>query len=270
MKKTTAETCSQAQRDFIRAHKRHHRFVRHMRAAVLLLFLLLWEYCADKNLIDSFFFSSPSRVAACFLGMAQDRSLFPHIGITLLETVVSFLLVTGLSLLAATLLWHSRKLSEILEPYLVVLNSLPKSALAPLLIVWLGTGINTIITAGISVAVFGAVISLYTGFLQADPEKQMLIRTLGGNRRDVFFKAVLPASVPVILSSMKVNIGLALVGVIIGEFLAARRGLGYLIIYSSQVFQLTSLITSILILCAIAMGLYQIVQGAEHWYKKRI
>ena len=161
-------------------------------------------------------------------------------------------------------------MSEILEPFLVVLNSLPKSALAPLLIVWHGTGMDTIIAAGISVAIFGAIINLYTGFLQADPEKLLLIRTLGGTRRDCFFKVVLPASIPVILSNMKVNIGLSLVGVVIGEFLAARRGLGYLIIYGSQVLQLDMLITSILLLCIIAMGLYQLLQFAEHCYKKKV
>ena len=252
------------------AHLRHHRFVRWARLLLLVFFLALWEFCADKGLIDSFFFSSPSRVAACFVSMLQNKSLFLHIGVTLTETVVSFFLIVLISLAAATLLWHSKRRSEIAEPYLVFLNSLPKSALAPLLIVWLGTGIDTIIVAGISVAVFGAVISLYTGFLQVDPEKLKLIYTLGGSRQDTFFKVVLPASVPTVLSSMKVNIGLALVGVIIGEFLAARRGLGYLIIYSSQVFQLDVLITAILLLCIIAMGLYQIIQFAEHWYKKRV
>jgi len=237
---------------------------------LLIVFLAVWELSANLQIIDSFFFSSPSRVVKCFLSMVKDRSLFAHIGVTLLETVVSFLLVIILSLAVATLLWYSKKLSEILEPYLVVLNSLPKSALAPLLIVWLGTGIDTIIVAGISVAIFGAIINLYTGFMQVDPEKIKLIHTLGGTRKDTFFKVVLPASIPTILSNMKVNIGLALVGVIIGEFLAARRGLGYLIIYGSQVFQLNMLITSILLLCAIAMGLYQIIQGLEHYYKKKI
>lgn len=266
----TNQTDSAAQQEYMRAHLKHHRFVRWARLLLLVFFLGTWELCADKGLIDSFFFSSPSRVAACFISMLQNKSLFLHIGVTLTETVTSFLLIVLISLACATLLWHSKRLSEIAEPYLVVLNSLPKSALAPLLIVWLGTGIDTIIVAGISVAVFGAVISLYTGFLQVDPEKLKLIYTLGGSRRDTFFKVVLPASVPTILSSMKVNIGLALVGVIIGEFLAARRGLGYLIIYSSQVFQLDVLITSILLLCIIAMGLYQIVQFAEHCYKKRV
>ena len=261
---------SDAQQTYMVRHYRHHRFVRIARIAILILFLAVWEVAADTGLIDSFFFSSPVRVVTCFISMVREKSLFIHIGVTLLETVASFLLVVFISLAAATALWYCRGLSEILEPYLVVLNSLPKSALAPLLIVWLGTGIDTIIVAGISVAIFGAVINLYSGFLQVDPEKLKLVLTLGGTRRDGFFKVVLPASVPTILSNMKVNIGLALVGVIIGEFLAARRGLGYLIIYGSQVFQLDMLITSILILCAIAMGLYQIIQMAEHRYKKRV
>lgn len=263
------ERYSVAQQDYMQKHYRQHRRIRAARLLVLLLFLGVWELAAATGAIDSFFFSSPSRVAVCFFSMLKDRSLFSHIGVTLAETVASFALVSLISLMAATLLWYSGILSRILEPYLVVLNSLPKSALAPLLIVWLGTGIDTIIVAGISVAVFGAIINLYTGFLQVDPEKLKLIRTLGGQKKDAFFKVVLPASVPTILSNMKVNIGLSLVGVIIGEFLAARRGLGYLIIYGSQVFQLNMLITSILILCAIAMGLYQAVQFAEHWYKKK-
>ena len=201
--------------------------------------------------------------------MFLDGSFFTHTGITLLETLLSFLLITLISMATATLLWYSKTLSEILEPYLVVLNSLPKSALAPLFIVWLGTGINTIIVAGISVAVFGSIISLYTGFKHVDSEKLKLIYTLGGNQFHAFHKVVLPSSIPIILSNMKVNIGLALVGVIIGEFLAARRGLGYLIIYGSQVFKLNMVITSIIILCVIAMGLYQCIQWLEHLYKKK-
>ena len=260
---------SKAPQDSRARHVRHLQFVRIARLLILFLFLAVWELAADAGWIDSFFFSSPVRVVTCFLTMVREKSLFVHIGVTLLETVASFLLVVLLSLAAATALWYFRGVSEIAEPYLVVLNSLPKSALAPLLIVWLGTGIDTIIVAGISVAIFGAVINLYSGFLQVDPEKLKLVLTLGGSRKDTFSKVVLPASVPVILSNMKVNIGLALVGVIIGEFLAARRGLGYLIIYASQVFQLDMLITSILILCAIAMGLYQLVQMAEHRYKKK-
>ena len=155
---------------------------------------------------------------------------------TLYETIVSFLLVILISMLLAILLWTIPKLSEILDPYLVVLNSLPKSALAPLLIVWLGANRTTIIVAGISVAIFGSILNLYTCFSNVDPEKIKLIYTLQGNRFHALTKAVIPSCIPSIISMMKVNIGLCLVGVIIGEFLAARNGLGYLIIYASQTF----------------------------------
>lgn len=247
---------------------RHNRTVTFIRFLLLLFFLLLWEFSTRMEYIDAFFFSSPSQVGLCFIGMVKDLSFFTHTGITLLETLISFLLVFVIGMSCATLLWYSGKCSEVLEPYLVILNSLPKSALAPLFIVWLGTGINTIIVAGVSVAIFGSVINLYTGFQQADEEKIRLIYTLGGGRREAFLKVVLPDSVPIILSNMKVNIGLALVGVIIGEFLAARRGLGYLIIYGSQVFQLNLVITSIIILCIIAMLLYRLIQALEHHYVK--
>lgn len=247
----------------------HHQYtIRLFRILILIFFLILWQVCASTGIIDSFFFSSPWQVLTTFFHMVMDLTFFVHTGITLLETVVSFFLVLILGLFCATLLWYFEKLSEILEPWLVVLNSLPKSALAPLFIVWLGTGIHTIIIAGISVAIFGSIISLYTGFRQADPEKIRLIATLGGNKKDAFLLVVLPSSIPTILSNMKVNIGLALVGVIIGEFLAARRGLGYLIIYGSQVFQLHLVITSIVILCLIAMGLYALIQMLEKYYLK--
>lgn len=233
---TQHETLSENQIRFLRSHRRHHHLIGCFRLLLVVAFLSLWELAAAKEWIDVFFFSCPSGIVLYLYQMLLDYSFFTNTGITLLETIVSFLLVTFLSLLAATLLWYVHSLSEILEPYLVVLNSLPKSALAPLLIVWLGTGTNTIIVAGISVAVFGSIINLYTGFSQADPEMLKLIYTLGGDRKDAFAKVILPSSVPLILSNMKVNIGLSLVGVIIGEFLAARRGLGYLIIYGSQVF----------------------------------
>lgn len=257
------------QEEFVRAHRRHHHQVSSWRIFLFLFFLGLWEISADLNWIDSFFFSSPSRVVRCFLNQLSTNHMLSHIGVTLFETIASFLLVILLSLLAATMLWYSRKLSEILEPYLVVLNSLPKSALAPLFIVWLGTGSTTIIVAGISVALFGSIISFYTGFQQVDPEKITLIYTLGGKKQDAFLKWFCPAPSPSSSSTAKVNIGLALVGVIIGEFLAARRGLGYLIIYGSQVFRLDMVITSIIILCIIALLFYKSIQLMEHRIKKK-
>lgn len=259
---------SSAQLAYISAYKRNLYFIRFARIAVLVTFLILWETAASTGWIDSFIFSSPSQIAICFLEMVLDRSIFLHVGITLYETLLSFLLVTILSLLVVILLWFSKTLSAIMEPFLVVLNSLPKSALAPLLIVWLGATQTTIITAGMSVAIFGCILNLYTSFMNVDSESLKLIYTLGGNKFQALCKIVIPSCIPAIISNMKVNIGLCLVGVIIGEFLAARSGLGYLIIYSSQVFKLDWLLMSICILCVLAMGLYAMINLLEKKYQK--
>ena len=234
---STAASSSTAQMTFLLKYRLHKRIVSAARILLLAVFLFVWELTASYQIIDSFIFSSPSKIAQCFLDMVADHSIFLHLGVTLYETIISFLLVIVFSILTAVLLWFSRKLSEILEPYLVVLNSLPKSALAPLLIVWLGATRTTIIVAGMSVAIFGSILNLYTSFMSTDPGKMTLVYTLGGKRHQVLTKVVLPSSIPAIISNMKVNIGLCLVGVIIGEFLAAKEGLGYLIIYSSQVFR---------------------------------
>ena len=260
---------SHGQKLFLSRLRRHRMIVRTARVLILVLFLILWEVCASTGIVDSFIFSSPSRIALCFWEMVLDRSIFLHIGITLYETIVSFVLVTVFSIFLAVLLWCSKQLSEILEPYLVVLNSLPKSALAPLLIVWLGATPTTIIVAGMSVAVFGSIMNLYTSFITVDQEKIKLIYTLHGTRKHALFKVVLPSSVPAVISNMKVNIGLCLVGVVIGEFLAARSGLGYLIIYSSQVFKMNWLLMSIVLLCIMAMGLYAVIGVMEKLYEKR-
>ncbi|MBQ5698156.1 MAG: ABC transporter permease subunit, partial [Lachnospiraceae bacterium] len=176
---------------------------------------------------------------------------------------VSFILVIVLGIGGAILLWSSRTLSEILDPYLVILNSLPKSALAPILIVWLGANVRTIIVAAVSVAVFGSILTLHNGFSNMDRDQIKLIASLGGSKKDVMTKVLLPGSVPMIISNMKVNVGLCLVGVIIGEFLAAKAGLGYLIIYGSQTFQLTLVVTSILILCILSALMYRGIAWIE-------
>ena len=260
---------SKNQLHYLNMHRRHKRIIAVSRVSILLTFLFLWEFSANTGLIDSFIFSSPSRIARCFWEMTLDQSIFLHIGITLYETLASFACVTLFSLLVAVLLWSSRKLSEILEPYLVVLNSLPKSALAPLLIVWLGATPTTIIVAGMSVAVFGSILNLYTAFITVDEEKIRLIYTLHGKRQHILTKVILPSSIPAVISNMKVNIGLCLVGVVIGEFLAAKSGLGYLIIYASQTFKMTWLLMSICILCLIAMALYALINALEKWYQRK-
>lgn len=261
--KTNTNTLSIEQNKFLYQVKRNSILISLSRFLLLFTFFILWEISSSLGWIDSFFFSSPSAIIQLFIEMCKDLVILRHITVTLLETLVSFLAVTFLSVFCSILLISLPKTAKVLEPFLVILNSLPKSALAPLIIVWLGTGMKTIIIAGMSVAIFGSIINMYTGFSQVEEEKIKLIYTLGGTKKDTLFKVILPSSIPIIVSNMKVNIGLALVGVIIGEFLAAKEGLGYLIIYGSQIFQLDLLIMSIIILCIIAIGLYQIINVIE-------
>ena len=250
---------SKSHEAFVKQYRRQQHKIKACQIILFVSVLTLWETGTRNGWLNGFIFSSPGRILETAVNMARDGSLFYHIGITLLETIGSFLLITVLSIAAAMILWWIPMLAKILEPFFVLLNSLPKSALAPILIVWLGNNMKTIIITAISIAVFGSIINLHTGFMEADEDQIKLIRILGGNKIHCL-----------IVSTMKVNIGLALVGVIIGEFLAAKAGLGYLIIYGSQVFKLDWVMLSIFILCIIAMVLYKILNILEKYAEKNI
>lgn len=250
---------------YIKKLQRHQKKVLFIQIFLLIFFILIWEISSEMGWINSFIFSSPSRMFRAGMDLMNNGRLLIHIGITLAETFASFFLVAAFSIFIAVLLWWNHTLSEILEPYFVILNSLPKSAMAPIFIVWLGNNMKTIIVTAISVAIFGSILNLFTSFISTDPDKIKLIRTLHGSRIDCLTKVVLPMNLPSILSILKVDIGLCLIGVVIGEFLAAKEGLGYLIIYGSQVFKMDWVMLSIVLLCLIAVGLYKCIT----WLEKR-
>lgn len=262
------EPVSAHQQAYIDNYHRRRRLVAFWQIFILVLFISLWETATRLGILNDFIFSSPSRIIKTFVTMASNGTVFYHIGITLFETFLSFFIVLVAGILLSVLLWWNRSISGVLEPYLITLNSLPKTALAPIFIVWLGNNMKTIIVCAISLAIFGTVINLTTSFTQMDPDKLLLIKTLGGGRKDMLQKVIVPGSIPNIISNMKVNIGLCLVGVIIGEFLSANAGLGYLIVYGSQVFKLDWVLMSIVILCIIATALYALLNLIEKVYLK--
>ena len=263
MKNLDNNPVSPQQQEYVKKIKQNHILIRIYQIMIFVCFLILWEYSAKHGIINDFIFCYPSKLFATMIDMLKDGSLLHHIGITLYETLIGLVIVIAGSLINATLFWWNKTLSRVLEPYLVILNALPKSALAPVLIVWLGANKTTIIVCACSVAIFGSILNIYTGFINVDADKIKLIETLKGSRFQCLKLVVLPSNIPNIISIMKVNIGLCLVGVIIGEFLAAREGLGYLIIYGSQTFKMSNVLLSILILCVIAMLLYMLLQHAE-------
>ena len=251
---------SPLQKKFIIKQRLYTISVTLSRLILFLGFVGLWEFSADKGIINAFIFSSPVRLYQTFIDLAKDGVIFMHIWVTLYETIVAFAIITVVGIIFAILLWCFKGLSDCLEPFMVVLNSLPKSALAPMLIVWLGTNTKAIIITAVSVAIFGMIINLYTGFLGIDKEKITLIRTLGGNKWHILCKLIIPGS--------KKIIGLCLVGVIIGEFLAAKKGLGYLIIYGSQVFKMSYVVLGIVILCIISTILFAIINIIQKLFLK--
>lgn len=263
MSKQPISAISPAQEKYVKQLKHQKHFILFMRWFSFLAFLALWELAAYQEWINSFIFCSPSSIWQCFVDMLLHQELLKHISITVLETLIGFFLVVVISVLFATLLWWNETLAKIVEPYLVILNSLPKSALAPVLIVWLGATTETIIVCAMSVAIFGSILNMYTGFTTVDSDRIKLIQTLKGTKWDILRLVIIPSSLPNILSIMKVNIGLCLVGVVIGEFLASKAGLGYLIIYGSQTFKMSWVLMSITILCILAMILYGILQKIE-------
>ncbi len=250
------ETVSKERKEYLKKKKFRRISILVCQIAALVLLGVLWEVLANLGVIDSFIMSQPSRIAKTFLNLSANR-LHWHLWVTCYETLTGFFLgVTGGTLLAV-LLWWSEYLSKVLEPFLVVLNSLPKIALGPVIIIWVGAGTQAIIVMALAISTIVTVLEMLNGFLATDPDSVKMAETFGANRAQVFAKIILPSNLHTLFNSMKINIGLSLVGVIAGEFLVSKAGLGYLIVYGGQVFQLDLVMTSVLILAVMASLLYK-------------
>ncbi len=240
------------------------------RVGLLLIFLLLWELLAKFNVIDSFISSSPSRMWNCFVELVKTDQLGKHVGITLLETIISFFLATTLGTLIAIILWWFEGVRKVLEPYIVVLNALPKIALGPIIIIWMGTDMSSIITMALAISLFVTILNTLSGFLSVEKSKLMLMQTLGANKWQTLVKLVLPSNIPNIIDALKINVGMCWVGTIMGEYLVSHAGLGYLIIYGGQIFKLDLVMTSTVILCFLAGGMYYLVALLQKFVSKRL
>lgn len=228
-----------------------------IRLLILVLIFALWEMAARLKLIDPFVTSQPSRMVKTLVNLYHQGELFRHIGVTCLETVAGFIIGTIVGTLIAVILWWSDFTAHVLEPYLVILNSLPKVALGPIFIIWIGAGPSAIIAMALAISLIVTILEVLNGFIQTDEEKIKLVETFGANRLQVFLKVVFPSNIPAMINALKVNVGLSWVGVITGEFLVSKAGLGYLIVYGGQVFQLDLVMTSVIILALAAALMYQ-------------
>jgi NitT/TauT family transport system permease protein len=249
--------------NYLQTLRKEKSWIRFFQLLIFLLFFSSWEMASRLQWIDALIFSSPTKVYQLFLEKITDGSLITHLGVTLTETVLGFILGTLLGTILASILWWSPILSRILDPYLVILNAMPKVALGPILIVALGPGFSSIIAMGTIISIIITTIVVYTSFKEVDPNYLKVLHTLGATRLQSFKEAILPASFPTIISTLKVNVGLSWVGVIVGEFLVSSRGLGYMIIYGFQVFNFTLVLLSLLIIAVFATIMYQLVALLE-------
>ncbi|WP_409251737.1 ABC transporter permease [Bacillus sp. SCS-153A] len=250
-------------KQFLQNLKKEKKMVRFYQLLIFVSFFTLWETASRAKWIDPLIFSSPYKIWNLFVEKIGDGSLITHITITLGETVAGFILGTLLGTMLAALLWWSPFLSKVLDPYLVILNAMPKVALGPILIVALGPGFSSIIAMGAIISVIITTIVVYTSFREVDPNYLKVMQTFGATRTQTFKEAILPASFPTIISTLKVNVGLSWVGVIVGEFLVSAKGLGYMIIYGFQVFNFSLVLLSLLIIAVFATLMYKIVEIIE-------
>lgn len=241
--------------------------IRLFQLTLLLVFIGVWEIVSRLRYVDPLIFSAPSSIWSLFLEKMLDGTLLPHMYVTLAETVAGFILGTLLGTILATVLWASPFLSRVLDPYLVVLNAMPKVALGPILIVVLGPGMMSIIAMGALISVIISTIVIYTAFKGVDANYIKVLQTFHATKFQLFKEAILPASFPVIISTLKVNVGLAWVGVIVGEFLVSSRGLGYLIVYGFQVFNFNLVWLALMVIVVFATIMYQVVAFVERKFK---
>ena len=259
---------SKERKAYLAKKKQNKILIRITQIGILMFFVILWEMLANIGLIDSFITSKPSQIVATFIGMLSN-GLLKHIGITCLETIVGFLLGTIFGTLIASALWWSPFFSKVLAPFLVVLNSLPKVALGPIIIIWVGAGAKAIIAMALAISIIVTILEMLNGFIATDINKIKMAEAFGANKFQVFTKIVFPSNVPVLLNVFKVSIGLSMVGVITGEFLVSKAGLGYLIVYGGQVFKLDLVMTSVIILGVVATLMYQCIILLQNLINKR-
>ncbi len=258
------------QNEYVKKYKKNKRVVLFFQILIVLSFFLLWEFLAKNNYINTFIYSSPSKIIETTQNLYLQDNLFIHIFITIIETIVAFILGISLGFIIAVILYEFKTLAKILDPFLTMLNSLPKVALGPLIIIIAGANTSSIIIMALLINLIISIMNIYNGFLSTDNLRIKLLKSFNATNYQILRKVVIPSSYSTIISSLKINISMSLIGVIMGEFLVSKAGIGYLIIYGTQVFNLNLVYTGILFLVIISFALYQLVYLLEKKLMKYI
>lgn len=238
---------------------------------IILLFTILffWEMGARVGILDDFLFSKPTSILNLLIQYTKNLQIFKHIYVSIVETLLGIVIGSAGGILIAIMLWYSEKLSKLAEPFLLVLNALPKTALAPIMIIWAGTGVTGIVVVAISILIIITIISTYNYFINVDSEKIKMMRAFNASKLQIFTKLVFPSNITNIINVIKINIGMAWIGVIVGEFIVSRAGIGYLIMYGGQVFQLDLVMMGVFVLAVCAFVMFELVDLFEKYLIKK-
>ena len=249
--------------NYLKRAKKTNRKIKIYKIAIIILFLSIWEILYYCQVINSFLYSSPSLIIINIINLIKNGLLFNHIKITIAEIIISFILTSIISIILSSIMWFNKNLAKIIEPFLIIINSLPKVALGPLFIIWIGANIKSIIFMSITISIFTTIINLYQSFITTNNNYITLLKTFKATKKDILFKIIYPANLSNIISTLKINMNMTFIGVIMGELLVSKEGLGYLIMYGSQVFNITLIISSVIIIGLLAALLNSIITYIE-------
>lgn len=254
---------------FLKKIKRRKLLVHLTQFIIIILFLIIWEILSRLEIINPFLYSSPSKVFSTIFNLFISNNLLEHIGVTIYETLISFFIASIVGFIVASILWWNKFISEVIDPYLTILNSLPKVALGPLIIIWVGASTKSIIIMALLISIFISIINIYNGFISVDNNFILLMKSMKANKLQIFTKVIIPSNIKNLISAFKINISMSLIGVIMGELLVSKSGLGYLIMYGSQVFNINLTITSTFILGILSYLMYLIINKIDLILEKK-
>jgi NitT/TauT family transport system permease protein len=249
--------------NYLKSLKKQKLIILIWQFSIAIILILLWEFLSQKNIINSFIFSSPSKIINTISNLIQNNSLSIHIITTLKEVLISFILGISLGFIIAIILYEFPILYKIIDPYLTMLNSLPKVALGPLIIIIVGANTKSIIVMALLINLINIILTIYNGFINTDSSRLKIMQSFKASKFQILTKLVIPNSYSTIISSLKICLANTLIGVIMGEFLVSKSGLGYLIIYGTQVFNLSLVMSGIFILLIISFVLYKVITYIE-------
>jgi NitT/TauT family transport system permease protein len=234
-----------------------------VQAIAVAAFLLIWELGARTGLVSPFLVGSPVQIFNALVRAAQTGALFVDTGYTLFAAILGFVLGTAAGSVLGLALWYSPFVARVIEPFIVSINSVPKIAFAPIVVLWFGTGLVSKVALAVSLTAIIALVAAYEAAKEADPDLQALLLTLGGNKNDVFYKVVVPSTLPYIIATFRINVGFGLVGAVVGEFISSEKGLGHMIFTASSLYDLNSVWAGLFMLMIIGFALYFAIDKIE-------